>query len=117
MKPRLTRPLTYALLSKTLALSSALILALGGTGWASDEDTADTGEVPSVGASPPTEAPEVVADETSPPAEEADIEASDVEESPSVEAAPPAEAPAESADQTSSSAVKPDTEDSEAEEE
>jgi molybdopterin biosynthesis enzyme MoaB len=29
---------------RTLALSSALILALGGTGCANEEDTSDTGE-------------------------------------------------------------------------
>jgi hypothetical protein len=103
-------------LLRTLALSSALILVLGGNGYAGNEDTADTGELPSAEASPPAEAPEEVAVETSPPAEEADTEASDAKESPSVEAAPPAE-PAESADPTSSSAVGPDTEDSEATEE
>ena len=102
---------------RTLALSAALILALGGTSCASDEDTGDTGELPGVEAAPPAEESDEAADEMSPPAEEADTEASDAKESPSVEAAPPAEAPAESADQTSSSAVKPDTEDSEAEEE
>ncbi len=42
---------------RTLALSSALILALGGTGCASEEDTGDTGELPSVEASPLAEAP------------------------------------------------------------
>ena len=54
---------------RTLALSSALMLALGGTGGASAEDTGDTGEPPSVEASPPAEASEEMADETSPPAE------------------------------------------------
>ena len=78
---------------RTLALSSALILALGGTGGASEEDTSDTGEPPSVEASPPAEAPEEAADETSPPAEKPDTEASEAEEE------------------------KPDTEASEAEEE
>ncbi len=63
----------------TLALSSALILALGGTGGASAEDTGDTGEPPSVEASPPAEAPEETADETSPPAEKLE-EASEAEE-------------------------------------
>ena len=47
----------------TLVLSSALILALGGTGAASAEDTDDTGEPPSVEASPPAEAPAEAADE------------------------------------------------------
>ncbi len=64
---------------RTLALSSALILALGGTGCASEEDTSDTGEPPSVEASPPAEAPEEAADETSPPGEEP-AEASEEEE-------------------------------------
>ncbi len=65
---------------RTLALSSALILALGGTGYASAEDTSDTGEPPSVEAAPPAEAPEEAADETSPPAEKPDTEASEAEE-------------------------------------
>ncbi len=65
---------------RTLALSSALILALGGTGSASEEDTSDTGEPPSVKAAPPAEAPEEAADETSPPAEKPDTEASEAEE-------------------------------------
>ncbi len=64
----------------TLVLSSALILALGGTGGASAEDTGDTGEPPSVEASPPAEAPEETADETSPPEEKPDTEASEAEE-------------------------------------
>ena len=63
----------------TLVLSSALILALGGTGGASAEDTGDTGEPPSVEASPPAEASEETADETSPPAEKPE-EASESEE-------------------------------------
>ncbi len=71
---------------RTLALSSALIFALGGTGVASEEDTSDTGEPPSVEASPPAEASEEAeeaeeaADETSPPAEKPDTEASEEEE-------------------------------------
>ncbi len=65
---------------RTLALSSALILALGGTGVASDEDTSDTGELPSVEASPPAEATEEAADETGTPAEKSDTEASEAEE-------------------------------------
>ncbi len=64
---------------RTLALSSALILALGGTGGASAEDTGDTGEPPSVEASPPAEAPDETADATSPPAEKPE-EASEAEE-------------------------------------
>ncbi len=46
-----------------------------GTGGASEEDTSDTGEPP-VEASLPAEAPEEAADETSPPAEKPDTEAS-----------------------------------------
>ena len=65
---------------RTLALSSALILALGGTGGASEEDTSDTGEPPSVEASPPDETPEEAADETSPPVEKPETEASGAEE-------------------------------------
>ncbi len=65
---------------RTLALSSALILALGCTGGASEEDTSDTGEPPGVEASSPAEAPEEAADETSPPAEKPDTEASEAEE-------------------------------------
>ena len=63
----------------TLVLSSALILALGGTGCTSEEDIGDTGEPPSVEASPPAEAPEEAADETSPAAEKPE-EASEEEE-------------------------------------
>ncbi len=62
---------------RTLALSSALILALGGAVGA-DED--DPGEPASAEAAPPAEAPEEAADETSPPAEEPDTEASEAEE-------------------------------------
>ncbi len=65
---------------RTLALSSALILALGGTGCSSEEGTSDTGDSPSVEAFPPAEAPEEAADETSPPAEKPDTEASEAEE-------------------------------------
>ncbi len=72
---------------RTLALGSALILALGCTGGASEEDTSDTGEPPSVEASPTAEAPEEAADETSPPAEKPDTEASEAdEEKPDTEA-------------------------------
>ncbi len=65
---------------RTLALNTALILALGGIGGASAEDTSDTGEPPSVEVSPSAEAPEEAADETSPPAEKPDTEASEAEE-------------------------------------
>ncbi len=65
---------------RTLALSTALILALGGIGGASAEDTSDTGEPPSVEAAPPAEAPEEAADETSSPAEKPDKETSEAEE-------------------------------------
>ncbi len=65
---------------RTLALSSALILALGGIGGASAEDTSDTGKPPSVEASPPAEAPEEAANETSPPEEKPDTETSEAEE-------------------------------------
>ena len=62
---------------RTLALSTALILALGG---ASAEDTSDTGESPSVEAAPPADAPEDAADETSSPAEKPDTETTEAEE-------------------------------------
>ncbi len=65
---------------RTLALSSALILAVGGTAGASEEDTSDTGEPPGVEASSPAEAPEEAAGETSPPADKSDKEASEAEE-------------------------------------
>ncbi len=65
---------------RTLALSSALILALGGTGCASEEDTTDTGELPNVEASPLAEAPGEAADETSPSADMPGTEASEEEE-------------------------------------
>ena len=64
---------------RTLALSSALILAVGGTGGARAEDS-ETDEPPSVEEAPPAEAPEEAADETSPPAEKPDTEASEAEE-------------------------------------
>jgi hypothetical protein len=63
-----------------LALSTALILALGGIGSASAEDTSDTDESPSVEASPPAEASEEAADETSARAEKPDTETSEAEE-------------------------------------
>ncbi len=65
---------------RTLALSSALILALGGTGCPSEEDTGDMGEPPSVEAAGAAEAPGEAADETSPPAEKPDTEASEAEQ-------------------------------------
>ncbi len=79
---------------RTLALSSALILALGGTVSASEEDTSDTGEPPSVEAAPAADAPEEAADETSPPAEKPDAEASEAEEEkPDTEASKASTAP------------------------
>ena len=65
---------------RTLALSSALILALGTTACASDEESDEKGEPATVEAPPPAEAPEEAADETSPPAEKPDTEASETEE-------------------------------------
>ncbi len=59
---------------RTLALSSALILALGGTGCAGEEDTGDTGESAGVEAAPPAQVPEEATDEMSPPAEDAEGE-------------------------------------------
>jgi hypothetical protein len=102
---------------RTLALTSALILAVGGTAGASEEDTSDTGEPPGVEAAPPAEAAEDV--EEAPPVEATeDVEAAPpAEATEDVEAAPPAEATEEAADETSPPAEKPDTEASEAEEE
>ncbi len=57
---------------QTLALGSALILALGGIGCANEEDSSDAGEPSSVEASSTAEAPEKAADDTSPPSEEPD---------------------------------------------
>ncbi len=65
---------------RSLALSSALILALGGTGGASDEDTSDTGEPSGDEVSTPAETPEEETDETSPPAEKPDTGGSEAEE-------------------------------------
>ena len=65
---------------RTLAVSSALILAVGGTACASEEDTSDTGEPSTVEADSPAETPEEAADETSPPADKSDEEASEAEE-------------------------------------
>ena len=70
---------------RTLALSTALILALGGIGCASAEDTSDTSEPLSVETSEEEELPSVeasgeVADETSSPAENPDTEVSEAEE-------------------------------------
>ncbi len=70
----------YIAVLRTLAMSSALILALGGIGCASEDDSSDTGESASVEASPPTEAPEEAADDTSPPEDKPDTEASEAEE-------------------------------------
>ncbi len=68
------------ILLQTVALSSALIFAFGGTDGASADDTSDTDKPPSVEAAPPAEAPADAADETSPPAEKPDTEASEAEE-------------------------------------
>ena len=70
---------------RTLALNTALILALGGIGGASAEDTSDTGEPLSVDTSDAEELPSVeasaeAADETNPRAEKPDTETSEVEE-------------------------------------
>ena len=67
-------------LHRTLALSSVLILALGGTGGASAEDTSDTDKSPSVEAAPPAELPAEATDETSSPVEKPDTEGSEAEE-------------------------------------
>lgn len=69
----------YIDLLRTLSLSSALILALGGTGAASEDDTSDTVEAPSVEAAPPAEASEELDDQTSPPAGKSDTEPSEAE--------------------------------------
>ena len=66
-------------LLRTLALSSALILALGCIGDASEEDAGDTVEAPSVEAAPPAEASEEATDETTPPKKKSDPEASEAE--------------------------------------
>ena len=47
---------------RTLALSSALILALGGTCGSSEEDASENGDSPSAEAVPAIEAPEEAAD-------------------------------------------------------
>jgi hypothetical protein len=65
---------------RTLALSSALILAVGGSACVGEEDMGDTGEPPSVEAAPPAEALEEADDETSPAADKPDTEASEAEE-------------------------------------
>ena len=65
---------------RTLALCSALILALGGIGCAGEEDTGDTGESPTVEAAPLGEASGEATDEMSSPAEKTDTEASEAEE-------------------------------------
>ncbi len=70
---------------RILALSPALILALGGIGCASAEDTSDTSEPLSAETSeeeelPSVDASEEAADETSSPAEKSDTEASEAEE-------------------------------------
>ncbi len=70
---------------RTLAIGSALILAIGTTACANEEDTSDTGELPNVElpnveVSPPADAPEEAADETSPVAESGDEETSEDED-------------------------------------
>ena len=65
---------------RILALSSALILALGGIGCASEDDSSDMGESSSIEASSSAEAPEEADEDTSPPAEKPDTEASEAEE-------------------------------------
>jgi len=82
--------------SRTLALSTALMLALGSIGCGSEQNSTATSELPNVEASPadeaaeetpdeaaeeaPDEATEEAPDEESPPVEEPDTEASDTEE-------------------------------------
>ena len=61
---------------RTLALSSVLIFALGGTGCAGEEDTVESA---SAEAAPPDEASEEAADETSSPAEKTNTEDSEAE--------------------------------------
>ena len=65
---------------RILALSSAMILALGGTGGANEEETSDTGESSGIEVATPDETPEEEADETSPPTEKPETEASGAEE-------------------------------------
>ncbi len=71
---------------RTLAIGSALILAIGTTACANEEDTSDTGELPNVEVSPPADAPEEAADETSPVAESGDEETSEEEDEETSEA-------------------------------
>jgi hypothetical protein len=78
---------------RTLAMSSALILAISGTACASDEDTGEKGETPGVEAVSPAEAAE------------------------DVEAAPPAKAAEEAPEEPDASEEKSEEEASEAEEE
>ncbi len=59
---------------RTLAIGLALILAIGTTACASDEESDEKGEPATVEATMSTEASEGTADETSPPAEEAEDE-------------------------------------------
>ena len=55
---------------RTLAIGSALILAIGTTACASDEESDEKGKPATVEATTSTEASEGTADETSPVAEE-----------------------------------------------
>jgi len=67
-------------ITRTLTLGSILILGLGGLGCGSEEDRIDTGELASVEASPPAEAPEEATDDKNPAAEKPDTEASEEED-------------------------------------
>jgi len=70
----------YFDLLRTLSLSSALIFALGCPGDASEEDTSETVESPSVEATPPAEASDEADDTKTPPTEKSDTDASESEE-------------------------------------
>ena len=65
---------------RTLAIGSALILAIGTTAYASDEESDEKGETATVEATTSTEVSEDTADETSSSAEKPDAEASEAEE-------------------------------------
>ena len=64
---------------RTLAMSSALILAISGTACASDEDTGETAEPPGVEAAPPAEPAEEATEETEAPQEQSEEEAAEEE--------------------------------------
>ncbi len=59
---------------RTLAIGTALILAIGTTAYASDEESDEKGEPATVDATMSTEASEGTADETSPASEAAEGE-------------------------------------------